>query len=294
MSKSISPKLITWGAVGIAVLLALALYARYLTKPWTRDGQVRANVVGVACRVSGPIISIPIRDNQAVKKGDLLFEIDPSTYKAALDNANARQQEAEADLVQATQELERQNQLYATQVNDLRDLQNAQDKFASAQAALAAAKANVESATLSLSYTQIFAPVNGYITNMNTSPGTYVYAGEQLLALVDTDSFWVAAYFKETQLNHIAEGDVARISLMGHSDQPFEGVVESVGWAIYLPDGATVDLLPQIAQTVDWIRLPQRFPVRIRMTGEPPVPLRLGLTASVAVSPAESGGDVAK
>jgi len=286
-SKPLSPKFVTWGAVAIALILALLLYDRYLTKPWTRDGQVRANIVGVACRVDGPIISIPVRDNQQVNKGDLLFEIDPATYQASLDNANAQQQEAAAALTQATQELARQNQLYSTQVTDLRDLQNAQDKFDASKAALAAAQANVESATLSLSYTKIFAPVNGYITNMNTSPGTYVYAGQQLLALVDTDSFWVAAYFKETQLNHIAVGDPVRISLMGHTNQPFDGVVESVGWAIFLEDGATVDLLPQIAQTVDWIRLPQRFPVRVKATSQSPVPLRLGLTASVAVSPAQ-------
>lgn len=285
--KTLSPKIVTLAAVAIALVLSLLLYNRYLTKPWTRDGQVRANIVGVACRVSGPIISIPVRDNQQVKKGDLLFEIDPATYQAALDNAKAQQAEATASLTQATQELGRQNQLFSTQVTDLRDLQNAQDKLDAAKAALAAAEANVESAALSLSYTKIFAPVNGYITNMNTSPGTYVYAGQQLLALVDTDSFWIAAYFKETQLNHLAVGDVVRISLMGHANRPFDGVVESVGWAIYLEDGATVELLPQIAQTVDWIRLPQRFPVRIKATGESPVPLRLGLTASVAVSPGQ-------
>lgn len=287
MSKPLPAKILTLSAIALAIILCIALYARYLTKPWTRDGQVRANIVGVASRVEGPIISIPIRDNQVVKKGDLLFEIDPSTFQAALDNATAREQEAEATLTQATQELQRQQQLYATQVNDLRDLQNAQDNFASATAALAAAKAEVETAALNLGFTKIMAPVDGYITNMNTSPGTYVYAGEQLLALVDTDSFWVAAYFKETQLAHIAEGDTATIRLMGHTGQPFEGVVESVGWAIYLTDGATVDLLPQIGQTVDWIRLPNRFPVRIRATSTPPVPLRLGLTASVAVVRAE-------
>ncbi len=291
MKMTLSPKLVTWSVVVIAIALALAFYARYLTKPWTRDGQVRANIVGVACRVDGPVISIPLKDNEYVKKGNLLFEIDPSTYQAALDNANAQKEEATATLTQATQELARQNQLYATQVNDLRDLQNAQDVFASAKAALAAAQANVESAALSLSYTKIFAPVNGYITNMNTSPGTYVYAGQQLIALVDTDSFWVAAYFKETQLNHIAQGHTARITLMGHAGTPFVGIVESVGWAIFLTDGATVELLPQIAQTVDWIRLPQRFPVRIRVTGTPPVPLRLGLTASVAVSPGPAVSD---
>lgn len=291
MNPSLPPKLITWGAVGIALVLSLALYSRYLTKPWTRDGQIRANVVGIASRVEGPIISIPLKDNQAVKKGDLLFEVDPSTYQAAVDNAKARLDEANASYLQAGQSLERETQLFATKVNDLRDLQNAQDAFAAAKAAVAAAQASLETAGLQLSYTRIVAPVNGFITNMNTSPGTYVYAGEQLLALVDTDSFWVAAYFKETQLRNIVVGDSARITLIGHQGQPFEGIVESVGWAIFVPDGSTVQLLPQVSQTVDWVRLPQRFPVRIRPITTPPVPFRAGLTASVSIIPA-AGRDV--
>jgi multidrug resistance efflux pump len=285
MKSPLPPKLITWGAVGLALILSLALYSRYLSKPWTRDGQIRANVVGIASRVEGPIISIPLKDNQAVKKGDLLFEVDPSTYQAAVDNAAAQLEEANASFLQSEQSLERETQLYQTKVNDLRDLENAQDAFTAAKAAVAAAQASLETAKLQLSYTRIVAPVNGYITNMNTSPGTYVYAGEQLLALVDTDSFWVAAYFKETQLRNITEGSTARITLIGHGDQPFEGVVESVGWAIFVPDGSTVQLLPQISQTVDWVRLPQRFPVRIRPTSSPPVPFRAGLTASVSISP---------
>jgi multidrug resistance efflux pump len=275
---------ITGAVIALAALSALLLYHRYETRPWTRDGQVRANVVGMAPRVAGPVVQIPVRDNQAVKKGDLLFEIDPATYKAALDNAKARLAQAGAAATQARQELDRQTELYQTRVNSLRDLQNAQDSLASAQADVAAAAAAVETAELDLGYTKVFAPVDGFLTNVATSPGTYVNAGAQLLALVDASSFWVAAYFKETQMKHLAEGAPARLTLMGHPTQSFEGVVESLGWGIYLPDGSTSeDLLPRVSQTVDWVRLPQRFPVRIRITGQPPIPLRIGQTVSVAV-----------
>ena len=142
----------------------------------------------------------------------------------------------------------------------------------------------METASLNLGYTKVFAPVDGYLTNINTSPGTYVNEGEQLLALVDSSSFWIAAYFKETQLRHIRDGARAKISLMGHDFAPFEGEVVSVAWGIFLQDGSTVDLLPVVSQTIDWVRLPNRFPVRIRVTGTPPVPLRIGQTVSVAVS----------
>jgi RND family efflux transporter MFP subunit len=274
--------ILTLVTVLLAAAASLGMYERYTTKPWTRDGQVRANVVGVACRVAGPIIQIPIRDNQSVKKGDLLFEIDPSTYIATVKNTQAKLLQTQSAEIQATQELARQTQLYQSKVTDLRDLQNAQDLLAAAQADTAAAQAELDYANLNLGYTKIFAPVDGYITNMNTSAGTYVYAGQQLLALVDASSFWVAAYFKETQLQHVKEGGKAKLTFIGRENQPFEGEIESVAWGIFDPDGSTVDLLPRVSQTVDWVRLPNRFPVRIRVTGTPPLPLRIGQTVSIA------------
>ena len=275
--------LVTFAMVALAAVATIILYWRYSTRPWTRDAQVRANVVGIAARVAGPIIQIPIRDNQAVKKGDLLFEIDPSTFQATVNNAEAKLKQAQAAEVQAQQEFARQNVLYETKTNDLRDVQNAQDSYVAAVANTAAAQANLDTAKLNLDYTKVFAPVDGYLTNVNTSPGTYVNEGEQLLALVDSSSFWIAAYFKETQLRHIRDGAKANITLMGHDFQPFEGEVVSVAWGIFLQDGSTVDLLPTVSQTIDWVRLPNRFPVRIHVTGRPPVPLRIGQTASVAI-----------
>ena len=100
--------LVTFAMVTLAVVATCILYWRYSTKPWTRDGQVRANVVGIAPRVAGPIIQIPIKDNQAVKKGDLLFEIDPSTFQAEVNNAAAKLRQAQAAEIQAQQELARQ------------------------------------------------------------------------------------------------------------------------------------------------------------------------------------------
>ena len=274
---------ITLVVVALALAAAYVLYHRYSVTPWTRDAQVRANIVGIAPRVHGPIVQIPIKDNQPVKKGDLLFEIDPSDYQAAVNNASANLQQAEANALQAQQNLTRQTELFKKNVVGEQDYQNAQDQFYAASANVAAAKAQLETAQLNLSYTKVYAPVDGYLTNVNTSAGTYVNAGEQLLALVDASSFWVASYFKETHISNVKPGDEVKITLMGHRWQPFEGVVESTGWAVFIQDGSTMKLIPQIAQTIDWVQLPQRFPVRVKITGKPPVPLRIGQTASVAV-----------
>jgi multidrug resistance efflux pump len=280
--------LITFVIIALAVWAGVSLYNNYIQNPWTRDGQVRANVVGIAPRVSGPIIRIPIRDNQQMKKGDLLFEIDPSDFKAQVDVSVGQVQNAEASLKQRQQDLQRQTDLYQKHVSAQQDFQNAQDAFSAAEAQVVSAKANLELAQLNLSYTTVVAPVDGYVTNVITSPGTYVTAGKQLLALVDTNSYWVAGYFKETQLPHIQIGQKAKIVIIGYENKPFEGVVRSVGWGIYVQDGSGSDatgLLPSVSQTIDWVRLPQRFPVRIHVTGEPPVPLRIGQTVSVAMLP---------
>lgn len=275
--------IVTTSVIILALLAAALMYWVYLETPWTRDAQVRANIVGIAPRVEGPIVQIPVKDNQHVKQGDLLFEIDPATFQAAVDNAQAKLEQTQAAQIQAQQELQRQTTLFETKVNDLRDVQNAQDSYAAATANVSAAAASLELAKLNLQYTRVLAPVDGYITNMNTSLGQYVNVGYQLLTLVDTNSFWIAAYFKETQLKHISEGDTAKITLMGHSMQPFEGEVVSIAWGIFLQDGSTVDLLPDVSQTIDWVRLPNRFPVRIQVTGKSPIPLRIGQTASVAI-----------
>ncbi|MGH8047145.1 MAG: HlyD family secretion protein, partial [Chthoniobacterales bacterium] len=227
---------VTIVVVALAAASMWLLYKRYAEYPWTRDGQVRANIVGIAPRVAGPIINIPIKDNQPVKKGDLLFEIDPSTFKAAVDNSSAKMQQAAAAELEAQQNLERQNALYKTNVVDIQALQDAQDDYASAAADTAAARAQLETDQLNLGYTKVFAPVDGYLTNVNTSKGTYVNVGQQLLALVDASSFWVAGYFKETQISKIQPGDRAKLALMGHGSQTFEGVVESTGWAVFIQD----------------------------------------------------------
>ena len=280
------PKIfITLGIVVLALVTASLLYSRYLTKPWTRDAYVRANVIGVAPRVAGPIIEIPIKDNQPVKKGDLLFRIDPRTFEAALEQAKGLLAQTEAKLTDLEANAKRAVDLLQQNVISREQYDDQVQAFEAAKADVEAAQASVRNAQLNHEFATVVSPVDGYLTNINTSPGTYVAAGQQLLALVDTSTFWVAAYFKETQINHVQPGDTVRITLMGHAEQSFGGTVASTAWGIFVQDGSTSgdQMLPNVPQTIDWVRLPNRFPVRVQVTGEPPVPLRIGQTASVAV-----------
>lgn len=217
--------------------------------------------------------------------------------RAALESAEASLAKSRADLLQA-----QANRLIA----DTKLLQ-ANARRASAQAAVAQAKARlgasgddnvqvraalaqVAQAELDLKWTRVKAPSDGYVTNVNITSGSFAAAGAPLMVFVDRASFYVFGFFKETQLRYIHDGDRAVVTLMSRKDQPLEGVVDSVGWAINPPkiaetgQGGQPGMVPQVQPTFDWIRLAQRVPVRIRLTKIPEgVTLIAGLTASVAI-----------
>ena len=146
----------------------------------------------------------------------------------------------------------------------------------------------LEEARLRLSWTSIYAPLDGYITNLDVTEGTFGVPGIPMAAFVDSNSFRVDGYFQETKLKHIKPGDGAIITLMSHPDIELNGVVDSIGYAIDPPDIADTEgasnLVPTIEPTFEWIRLAQRVPVRIRLE-EIPEDLHLvsGMTASVSI-----------
>ena len=286
-------KVFAWGltlaVAAVAVWLGCDAYRRHLSAPWTRDGQVQADVVLVAPRVSGPVLHVAVVDNQAVKAGDLLFTLDPSTYQAALreteaalDVARAREAEQAAvtDRLNALERIERQ-------AVTAENRQKAQAALAGARAARQQAEAEVETARLRLGFTEVRASVDGYVTNVSLQPGAQAVADTPLFALIDAASFRVTGFFRETLIRRIAVGSRAEVTLMAYPDRPLSGVVESLDWGISRSNGTPgEDLLPDVQPTFDWIRLAQRVPVNIRLSDVPDdVILRVGLTASVQVRP---------
>lgn len=417
IAKKYAPKLATFALVLIAAFAAIALFRQYTTRPWTRDGQVRADIVKVAPRVSGYVVQVAVKDNQQVKKGELLFVIDPSDYQLAVEHAQvsldqtredvealeaavraaeamvqqsqaavnsaqgqieaaeagirsaeAAVQEAESGVtsarafiaqMQATvEEAQRESQrakrladrkagsietaeakaaavkAYQAQLESAHaGLQQAQatlDKsmaakgeaeakvvianngLAESQAAvltaiadkdqaqanlgkpgdanvrIRSAQVSLEEAQLKLDWTRIDAPTDGYISNLYLKEGTYASAGAPLIALVDSNSLRVHAYFQETKLRHVHPGDAAIVTLMSHPDQRLRGEVESLGSATNPPKVASTEgelgVVPSIEPTFDWVRLAQRVPVTIRLI-EVPEGVRLisGTTASISI-----------
>ncbi|GJE02562.1 efflux RND transporter periplasmic adaptor subunit [Methylobacterium isbiliense] len=273
-------------AVAGAALLAWLAWIYYVDTPWTRDASVRVYTAQVAPEVSGRVTAVPVADNQAVRKGDLLFRIDDRDYRIAVQRAQAARDRAEAQRANTRAEADRREKLSDLAVSaEVR--QTYESNAQAAQAAYEGAMADLAAATLNLERTEIRSPVNGYVTNLLLQAGTYATAGQAAMTLVDSDSYWVAGYFEETQLRRIRLNDPAEIRLMGYPDRPLAGRVESIARGIQDPNASPgVAGLPSVNPVFTWVRLAQRIPVRIRIEQLPDeVHLAAGMTATVHVRP---------
>jgi multidrug resistance efflux pump len=275
--------LITLIAVAVAAALGWAMWKTYLETPWTRDGVVRTYVVTMAPEVAGRIVELPVLDNQFVHKGDLLLVIDPTDYKIAVQLAEAAVERAEATAQNAQVEAARRRKL-----TDLAVTQEEQQTYdanaTAAQAQYHQAVANRDQAKVNLDRTQIHSPVNGWVTNLLARVGDYATVGHSVISVVDSDSFWVDAYFEETQLAAIREGDPAKIKLMGYSDI-VHGTVTGTARGINVSNARPDDQgLATVNPIFTWVRLAQRVPVRIKIDHVPEsIRLVAGLTATVQV-----------
>ncbi|MEH2513216.1 multidrug resistance efflux pump [Nitrobacteraceae bacterium AZCC 1564] len=270
-------------AVAAALVVGVSLWDYYMEAPWTRDGRVRADVVSVAPDVSGLVTEILVKDNQQVKRGDVLFRIDRERFKLALQQADAVVAGRRAMLDQADLDLKRYRGLTHDEVSQ----QKQEQVLATQQQAKAAydqAVADRAVAQLNLDRSEVRASVNGVISNMDLRPGTYVAAGKGIMALVDTDSLHVDGYFEETKLPRIKVGDRVTIRLMGDS-QLLHGHVESIAAGIEDRDRTLGgNLLANVTPTFSWVRLAQRVPVRITLDNVPDTTkLVAGRTATVEV-----------
>lgn len=281
---SIIRVLVTVTAVLVAIVAGWYLWRVYEESPWTRDGRVRANVVMVAPDVAGAVIDIRVKDNQEVKIGDVLFTVDPARYQLALAAAEAALAGAKSLLDQRKEEQDRREHLSSASIS-AEALNQARTAALSAQANYDQAVAALGVAKLNLARTEVRAPVNGHVTNLLVDRGDYATAGRAMLAIVDSDSYYVAGYFEETKLRSIKVGDPASIRLLGFS-APLEGHVQSVARAITDRDNAIGnDLIANVNPTFSWVRLAQRIPVRIAIDRIPDgITLSAGMTATVVVT----------
>jgi len=331
----VQPKQIRWivvASVLVAVVLALIFLGRSEEFPTSDDGYVDADVIGIVAQVAGPVVNLPVVDNQNVGVGDLLFEIDPRPFRIQVEQARAQLDQtgqnvtaladavrsaeagvryAEANLRLAQTQWRRVEPLskigalpFQDRDKALASLDSARAELDNAKAALAQARANLgaadannpeiriavavlESAELELSYATVSSPVNGYVTDLDVSVGSYASVGSPMISLVDADSWRVTAYYKETQLERIRPGQSASVYLPAYPGVRFEGSVQGIGWGVEQQDGDGArgpTGVPSVNPTVDWVRMAQRFPVHITIADEDAMhPLRKGMRATVRI-----------
>lgn len=271
----------------IAVVAALAvgrgLWVYYMESPWTRDGRVRADIVQVAPDVSGFVTDVLVKDNQKVRRGDVLFRIDRARFGLALQQADAALAGHRATLDQGNSDLKRYSSLTTDAVSQQKQEQVLATQL-QAKAAYDQAVADRAVAQLNLDRSEVRASVNGTITNMDLRPGAYVTAGKGVTALVDADTLHVEGYFEETKLARIHVGDKVQVRLMGEPAR-LTGHVESIAAGIEDRDRADgANLLANVNPTFSWVRLAQRIPVRIVLDQLPDnVALVSGRSATVEV-----------
>jgi multidrug resistance efflux pump len=296
--KNTSSLLRRFATTALAVIAALVvgsyLWAYYMDAPWTRDGRVRADVVTIAPDVSGLVTDILVKDNQKVKRGEIILRIDRARFALALEQAQAVVAGRHAMMDQADADLKRYRDLTDVVVSKQK-LEQVLATQLQAKAAYDQAIADQAVAQLNLDRSEVRASVDGVISNMDLRPGTYVTAGKGVMALVDSASLHVDGYFEETKLARIHIGDPVSVQLMGDSAK-LNGHVESIAAGIVDRDrGEGNDLLANVTPTFSWVRLAQRVPVRIALDEVPAnTTLVSGRTAAVEVLPKDGGSTFAR
>ena len=268
--------------VTLATVLVWQMVLYYMFAPWTRDGHIRADVIQIAPDVSGLIEDVAVRDNQPIKRGDVLFTIDQERFRLALRQAQATLAERKETLAQAQREARRNKGLGNLVAAE--QLEESQSRQARAQSALDEAQVAVDAAQLNLDRSVFRSPVNGYLNDRAPRAHEFVSAGRPVLALVDSESYHVDGYFEETKLSGIHVGQAVDIRVMGDNTR-LRGHVQSIVAGIEDRDRSSgANLLPNVNPAFSWVRLAQRIPVRVAFD-EVPADFRLiaGRTATVSI-----------
>ena len=251
---------------------------------------MRVEIVDIAPEVAGTVVKVAVHDNQFVNKGDVLFEIDPLRFRLAVDEAAASVASARLSMELRAADAKRRANTGGAVSAEEREQYRVQAAIAAAAYDRLVAARDV--ARVNLARSVLYSPANGYATNVRLRVGDYLQIGAHAIAVIDTDTFWVDAYFEETKLAGVRPGDHAAVKLMGY-DTWLKGRVQSIAGGITNPNARSSGQgLQDVNPMFTWVRLAQRIPVRIGFEEVPEgIKLAAGMTASVAAGSMAEPGD---
>ncbi|AKM46776.1 MULTISPECIES: p-hydroxybenzoic acid efflux pump subunit AaeA [Edwardsiella] len=279
---------ITLALLALAALAVFKAWVFYTASPWTRDARFSADVVAIAPDVSGLVENVQVQDNQRVAQGAVLFRIDPQRYRAALAQAEADERYYQALVTEKRRESQRRAELGGRIVAQ-ESIDLAYSALAAAEQQLARAQATRTLAQLDLERTVVRAPASGWVTNLQVHGGEFINRGVNAVALIKQNSFYVQAYMEETKLAGVRRGSPAQITPLG-SDRILHGTVDSISAGVN-DSSATPGRkgLATVDSNLEWVRLAQRVPVRIRLDAATQAhPYPAGTTATVVIG---TGGE---
>src|SRR6266850_2118908 len=271
--------------VAIAVLAiagigygAFAMFHSF-THETTDDAFIDVHFVSVAPKIAGRVAVVHVDDNQLVKKGDVLVEIDPRDFQVALAQAKANLARDKATQIQAELNEKRALDLFNRKVISTQERDTNVATAESSRASVQADEAAVEQTELNLGHSKIKAPVDGYVTKEAVATGDYVQVGQALMSLVPP-RVWVIANFKETQLRNMQPGQPVNISVDAYPNLDLRGRLDS----IQAGSGAAFTLLPPENATGNYVKVVQRVPVKIVLDDQQNLQRVLGPGMSVVPS----------
>ncbi|CCK00471.1 p-hydroxybenzoic acid efflux pump subunit AaeA [Cronobacter malonaticus] len=283
LTTKITRTAITVVLVVLAFIAIFRAWSFYTESPWTRDARFSADVVAIAPDVAGLITSVDVHDNQLVKKDQVLFTIDQPRYQKALEEAEADVAYYQALANEKRREAGRRNKL-GIQAMSREEIDQANNVLQTVLHQLAKAEATRDLAKLDLQRTVIRAPADGWITNLNVYTGEFITRGSTAVALVKQNSFYVQAYMEETKLEGVRPGFRVEITPLG-SNNVLHGTVDSVSAGVTNASSSRDDKgMATVDSNLEWVRLAQRVPVRIRLDKQPGNLYPSGTTATVVVT----------
>jgi membrane fusion protein (multidrug efflux system) len=249
----------------VAVVAAIGLAIGYFynsyrtTHVMTDDAFVDGNIHTIASRVTGNVRTVAVTDNQRVERGDLLVELDPADYRSKAEAARANLELQRATLRFAEAERKRSKTLYEQDASSAERYDRALSNYEISQAQVKLAEEQLRQAELNLGYTRITAPAAGYVTRKSVQTGNQVKDGQPLMAVVDLDSLFIVANYKETEMGHIRPGQTVRITVDAYPGRDLTGKVDS----IMAGTGVSFSLFPAENATGNYVKVVQRIPIKI-------------------------------
>lgn len=283
LTRNILRTAITVILVILAFIAIFRAWVYYTASPWTRDARFSADIVAIAPDVSGLISQVNVKDNQLVKKDQVLFVIDQPRYQKALAEAQADVSYYQTLAPEKRVEAGRRNKL-GVQAMSREEIDQANNVLQTVEHQLAKAVASRDLAKLDLERTVIRAPADGWVTNLNVYAGEFITRGSTAVALVKQNTFYVMAYLEETKLEGVRPGYRAEITPLG-SSKVIKGTVDSVAAGVTNASSSSdTKGMASVDSNLEWVRLAQRVPVRIRLDQQQGNLWPSGTTATVVIT----------